>query len=312
MNQGEKYIARVIFKNKIFEFDGQSYEDFFTKIMKKGNSGFEKVKAHGNIGDRKNDGFDKTKGTYYQVFAPGDIEKPKTLSDAVSKLEKDFKGAFNHWNSLCPIKKFYYVVNDKYKGCPAPIHQKLLELKKNYVSVEFAVFTASDLEDEFLSLCDEDIIDAISFIPSLSIESLDYSVLNEAIDFILNSEADNNIEVVMDVPDFEEKITFNNLSEQVNQWLTNASYSMGDLNRYFMRNSKFVKKELRNKFNDMYIESTERINTEDNDTNNQRFLYILEKACYNNKKVVRDSVLILMACYFESCDIFENPKEVIE
>lgn len=62
MNRNEKYIARIIFKNKVLENEGQSFENLFVKIMMKSNSNFYPVKAHGSIGDKKNDGFDRDEG----------------------------------------------------------------------------------------------------------------------------------------------------------------------------------------------------------------------------------------------------------
>lgn len=308
MNRDEKQISRIIFKNKIYENNGQNFEDFFVKILKKSNPSFQAVKAYGRIGDRKNDGFDRTTGTYYQVFAPENIEKQNTIADAVNKLVEDFEGAFKHWNSICKINKFYYVVNDKYKGCPAPIHQKIIELDKEYTDIDFEIFTACDLEDVFINLDENNIIDVIGFIPSLGLETLDYSVLNEAIEYILGCESNNSLDASYDVPDFNEKIQFNLLNVHIDRWLKSASYCIGDLNRYFKRNSNFVKKELRNKFNEFYIESKGKYKDDVDDYNNLRFIYILNKACPNNKRIVRDSVLVLMACFFESCDIFENPK----
>ena len=76
-------------------------------IMTKADPNFEPVKAYGNIGDMKNDGFDRFTGTYYQIFAPEDITKDKTIYDAVKKFKTDFDGLYNKWNNLCTIKKFF-------------------------------------------------------------------------------------------------------------------------------------------------------------------------------------------------------------
>ncbi len=67
MTRDEKYIARILFKNKVYECDKQAYEDLFVRIMQNDNVNFEPVKPQGQYGDRKNDGFDKVKGIYYQV-----------------------------------------------------------------------------------------------------------------------------------------------------------------------------------------------------------------------------------------------------
>ena len=64
----EHYIAKIIFSNHILQYTGQQYEDFFVSVMTKANPNFQPVKAYGNIGDMKNDGFDRTTGTYYQIF----------------------------------------------------------------------------------------------------------------------------------------------------------------------------------------------------------------------------------------------------
>ena len=76
-NTAEKYIASLVFKNRIYQYEGQQFEDFFVEIMQKDDSRFQPVKAYGNIGDRKNDGFVKEDGIYYQIFAPEDISKIK-------------------------------------------------------------------------------------------------------------------------------------------------------------------------------------------------------------------------------------------
>ena len=90
MEKEHMYIAKILFKNKVYQHKGQAFEDFFVSIMTKANPEFQAVKAYGNIGDRKNDGFVRSTGTYYQVFAPEDITKTKTIADAVKKLETDF------------------------------------------------------------------------------------------------------------------------------------------------------------------------------------------------------------------------------
>lgn len=63
MRAEDKFIAKILFKIKVLQFRGQAFEDFFVSIMTKANTDFQAVKAYGNIGDRKNDGFIRTTGT---------------------------------------------------------------------------------------------------------------------------------------------------------------------------------------------------------------------------------------------------------
>ncbi len=114
MNVQERTIARQLFQNKILKADGQIFEDIFSAIMNYAEADFQQIKPWENIGDRKNDGYIKTKGIFYQVYAPEDIRKSYT--NVVSKLKKDFDGLKAQWS---PVNEFYFVVNDKHKGVNA-------------------------------------------------------------------------------------------------------------------------------------------------------------------------------------------------
>ena len=65
---------------------------------------FRPVKAHGSIGDKKNDGYDSKTGTYYQVYAPDDVRK--TQGEALSKLRRDFKLVFDSSSSEFDVSPF--------------------------------------------------------------------------------------------------------------------------------------------------------------------------------------------------------------
>ncbi|RYG71111.1 hypothetical protein EU245_15075, partial [Lentibacillus lipolyticus] len=317
MKVEDSFVIRLRFKLMIHESNGQAFEDLFTKIMEKKYKNFLRVKAYGRIGDMKNDGFDKTKGVYYQIFGPENINKKQTISDATQKLKEDFQGLKKHWDSICPIQEFYFVINDKYQGIPAPITQEIIKIENDYKGVLCDEFTSSDLEDVLLSLPYEEIIDVVGYLPNADLDLLDYDILNEVVDFIMNSPADFSAEEKMVVPDFNEKIKFNDLNDQnnelhrrVNDMLIAGSYSEGFLEEYFRRNSEYIRNELRKKLNGFYLDSIEAIPKSEENYSVKRFYYILEKCCPIPTKSVQDTALALMAHYFESCDIFEEPNKV--
>ena len=309
IGSAEHYIAKIIFSNHILQYTGQQYEDFFVSVMTKANPNFQPVKAYGNIGDMKNDGFDHTTGTYYQIFSPEDITKDTTIREAVKKLKTDFSGLYNHWNSLCPIKKFFFVVNDKYKGLPAPIIQMALELNNapEYAQSDIGTFTAKDLEKVFMSLDDLDKQDIIGYIPDEIIPVVEYEALHETVTYLINAELPMNSMDNLTVPDFDEKIAFNGLSEVVKSRLIVGSYQEGTLMLYFNDNPG-VKEILQKKFNALYEQSKENIPDTQENCSDCRFYYILEKASSKNTSPIQTSVLVLMAYYFSSCDIFEEPQ----
>jgi hypothetical protein len=138
---------------------------------------------------------------------------------------------------------------------------------------------------------------------------IDYSVLNEVIDHVMNSEVSFSIHSKLVIPDFYEKIEFNGLDPQINSILVNASYSVGHLEEYFSKNSQYMKNELKIKLSDFYAESKEKINLSEVSYADKRFQYVLDKCCPKYTKAIIDAALVLMAFYFESCDIFEEPQK---
>lgn len=305
----EAYIARILFENCIHKYKGQSFEDFFISVMSKADSGFQAVKAYGNIGDRKNDGFNQKTGVYYQVFAPEDIGKGKTIADGVKKLEGDFAILYAHWNDICPIKHFYFVINDKYEGIPAPIVEKAIELNKSsaYPGTSVEVFTAKDLEKIFTQLDDAQKYDVVGYFPSEDMSILEYSALQETISYLLSIEFPQDFSDNLVVPDFDDKILFNGLSKAISNRLTTGSYQEGLLLHYF-NESPGTNEVLQKKFHGLYEQAKEAINANQANFSDKRFFYILEQACVKKTLPIQTSVLVLMAHYFASCDIFEEPQ----
>ena len=215
MNTQEKTLARRFFKSKILEADGQAFEDIFTAIMNYAEAGFQSIKPWGNIGDRKNDGYIRTKGIFYQVYAPEDIRKSYT--DMVNKLKTDFDGLKSQWN---PVNEFYFVVNDKYKGVNADSEQAIQEIKEKYNLNDAGFLTAKDMENILFTLDDDQIFLIAGNIPDpAAIKQLDYSILNEIIGYIMKLPLNKGDMAKVILPDVDEKIKFNNLSKIVKMWL---------------------------------------------------------------------------------------------
>ena len=311
MNSYRKHIAKIMLTNKILLSDGQAFENLFSLIMEKSNPNFMQVRPYGNLGDRKNDGFDKTTGEYYQVFAPLDIHNPATITAAVSKLEDDFKGLRDYWNATYPIKKYNFVVNDKCKGAPPHLHIKIGEMKKAYPDVEFDILTISKLENILLDLDEVSLLSIVGYIPDLATQ-LDYGALTEVIEHLMNMQDSSACENLLVVPDFEEKISFNKLSDRVATMLRSASYQVGGLEEYFRTHSEFTKSEVQRKIVECYVNATKVIDNSLDGYSDLVFMKVLDDIYPNGNVSIKNAILVLMAYYFESCDIFEKPeKEVV-
>lgn len=308
INSNEQYLSTMIFKLRIHTYEGQQFEDFFVEIMCAYNKNFQPVKAHGRYGDRKNDGFDKYSGTFYQVYAPEEINKKDTINNAVKKLEEDFKELYEYWNSICPIKKYFFVINDKYKGVSALVHEMALELNKRpeYAGTDISIFDASALQRIFYSLDTNSMQNIIGFIPDTYIPQIEYNALNETVNYLMNIECKYDFSENLVNPDFDKKISFNKLSDKTKSLLTVGGYQEGALDHYFDE-TPGLKDTLQKKFNSLYKESKDIISEDVEDFADSRFFYIAEKSSPRNTQAIKSCVFILMSYYFSCCDIFEEP-----
>ncbi|MEG5963999.1 hypothetical protein UXP95_17325 [Enterobacter ludwigii] len=141
------------FKLKVHESNGIEYENLFSKVMSYYRPGFDKVKPHGNIGDRGNDGWVYDSGIYYQVYAPEDL--PNNEKKSLDKMKDDFKKLYLYWNTISTVREFYFVINDKYNGIPPYLNKAIAEIKNEYGLNNAMVIGATILEGFFLTLSNE-------------------------------------------------------------------------------------------------------------------------------------------------------------
>ena len=297
--------AQILFKNKALSSDGQAYEDLFIRTMEEISISFQPVKPQGPLGDKKNDGFDYVTGEYYQCYAPEDLSK--NILTAVRKLQKSADGLVGYWDNISKVKKIYFVVNDKYDGAYAEIHLKLAELRIQYLGIEFELFRTKDLERKVLSLDIDTIQRIIGFLPNPQSTELEPNYLTEVLNHLMNFESNFSENNLPDQLDFTKKIKHNELSAYIGNHLQLAHHSIYQVEKYFKYNSDFEKDELQKKFITLYQKEVESVELVE-DRSNIVFINLLSKICPRDNQSVRMAALILMAHYFEACDIFEEPQ----
>lgn len=306
MDKQSLYVARLIFQNFLLKYDGNAFESLFTKIMQSANNKFLQVKPQGTIGDRSNDGFDKITGTYYQVFAPENINKYQNR--AIKKLNEDFTNLYSYWNPICPIKNFFYVINDKYKGAYPTLHTAILHLRTAYPDVTIDLFMNNHLEDIFIKLDEDSIINIVGYIPKPDICSIEFSLVKDVVDYMMTIKVAPINEFIPKNPNFEEKIKFNVLSQKIAEILNIYRSNVFVIEDFFSLNSDFAKNELRNKFNGLYNEAINTIDTNVKNRNDQVFFYIRNNAFNKHNPPIDSVIFTLMSYYFEYCDIYQSPE----
>lgn len=304
--------ARLIFNVQTLKADGKAYEDIFTSVQILLDNTFRKIKPYGNVGDKKNDGFLPKTGNYFQVYAPENPEKSRTIKNAISKLVNDFTGLYKAWNDTIPIQKFHFVINDKQRGCPPDLELKIGELRNLYPSIEFATYTLDNLIDDFCKLSQENMEKIVGVIPKFGeYETASIPEFKKIIDHLLiqTKEDQTNEDESLIKLEFEEKILFNKLTSDIAEMLRMAEIQSYILDDYFSNNEdKYLKTKLRNILSQMYI--SEKVQFEQiNELNSSLiFFKLLDYITQNKSTESLNASLILMAFYFDACDIFEIPK----
>jgi len=297
MNNQEKALARTRFKLKIHEANGQAFEDLFTAIMNYTETDFRAITPWGNIGDRKNDGYIQSKGIFFQVFSPKEIKK--SYPTVVKKLKEDFNELIKQWS---PVNEFYFVVNDKYQGINADCEQAIQTIKQKHGLINAGFKTAVDLENLLFSLDEDQILTIVGFLPDPANIRLDYSVLSEIISRLMSLSLPKTQDSSIIYPDWDQKITFNNLNSLEAQYLNHGFLQIGSLDEYLNNQSNFFADEVKDKVREIYIECSKK------HSGSELFWEIINRISPKEETSFQSASIVLISKYFETCDVFEEPK----
>lgn len=302
------YIQNLRFKLRVYQSDGQAYEDFFSQIMLKRYPDFRQVKPQGVWGDRKNDGFIPSTGTYHQVFAPEDVYKGDTYGG--NKLETDFYGLLKNWNQAGQVRRFFYTLNDKFKGAGPIVEQTLDALRLKHAPMGISTFLAKQLSDEFMQLSEAEQNEILGgMTPEIDGELLDASAISEVVNYLLKSASAVSYLGYTPDPDFVAKIKFNRLSENPVGTLRHFNVEANAiLPPYFKYKPKNEKQQLAQIFSQMYQKGRQ-LFRDDPQADDLTFVYILEHCTPSQNKFHQHAAFVLMSYFFETCDIFETPPK---
>lgn len=317
----EDYTSIMLFENKLLKSKGQEFEDLFTTLMQQVYpSKFKPISPYGNIGDRKNDGYIKGEGIFFQVYAPNNLNDKRTLTNAIKKLDMDFKGLLDYWDKLEKVKKYYFVINDKLNGVDIRLHKKILKLQNEYIDIEINIISLSELIEYFRNLEIDRKYYILSSIPinnNMELNSITIDVLSKIIKYIIENfkileNIDNNR---LQVPEFDKKLKVNNLTI-FRTVLKNADYQCGIIDKFYSYNPE-DKSILQKKVISLYIEQVKDGNRDD-----MIFLKMSDKMIpnkeeykeYNHieKKLIMDAIYVVLSYFFQACDIGEPPSEELK
>lgn len=146
-----RHIYELRFENKFLKLTGNAFEDFFSEVMEKKYGGdFMRCRPWGKRGDRKNDGYLKSKRMLFQVYAPNEM----TEKDFKKKVEADFKGAKQHWKKY--FDKWIFVHNSKHGLGPEQL-KLLFELDESHANICVVHWGFEDIRSKVFDLDKENL-----------------------------------------------------------------------------------------------------------------------------------------------------------
>ena len=308
----QEHYARVMFKNRILESNGQSYQDLFVAVMTKRDSRFLPVKPQGSIGDQGNDGFIPEEGRYYQVYAPENPKDKDKIAQAAKKAFDDFEKLKKHWELDAEIVDYQFVYNDKYQGAFPTILHALTTLKETHGVTTAKLFLAKDLEREFMQLSTLDKHAVLrSVIPRAQyIDDIDFANLTEILQHLVDNQAAIPAGGLPTVPDYSEKIQFNDIVSAADL-LRIGNFQNSEVDQFFDRHSDFTKTDIRNRLANSYKAArvaVDEATKADSHSGDLVFFRLLETIVPEAIRPVQDAAIVLIAYFFEKCDVFEDPS----
>ncbi len=187
MDELQRYIFQIKFENAFLKNEGQAFEDMFAAIMGHAFPGdFQPVRAYGNMGDRKSDGYRASDKTIFQCYGP----RSTKLDAMQSKVDADFNGALGHWGAR--MERWIFVHNDL-DGLPADVVQQLVDLEAANPAVKLGSMGYAELFDVVMSLKPTQLADLFGAAPTqATLSQLEFMELQPVILAIPRMEADDN------------------------------------------------------------------------------------------------------------------------
>jgi hypothetical protein len=317
-----QYLNGLLFKNKIYESSGNSFQKLFSDIMVLRNPEFIRIHAHGNKGDGGNDGYVPSEKRYYQVYGPEySDDSSNIVAYAKKKLAEDFEKICNNWEKP---SNYHFVYNDFFKGAAKDLINALDDLKKRYNLSETSLITTDNLLRFFIELNDDEkisIVNAFSLSDVFSADRIDSNVIAQLIRNITSKYNPYSIRgIENNAPILAEKIRVNKLNDAIRDTLYFHSHFV-NLVEDFLNTEPGMGQAVAFEMQKLYAESKRVFEDGVEDSSDLQFMWIAEKLLTDDVKsltaekskiqVQRSASLVIMAKYFESCDIYEHPDCIV-
>lgn len=295
----ERQAVRYLVKIKLAELHGNSFETFFQSLMCLRDPSFIDVRTAGQLGDQGSDGLMLHEGKLYACYAPEVFDAPKTIA----KFESDFGKAIE--KRAGQFKTFVFVHNDL-RGVHPVVSTCLASHSGLYGDIKFEQFGYRHFRDEACRLELDQVEDLLGM--PLPVQELAYGVALEELEPLLAHLREGRIK------NFEpgeisavskQKLDYNKFSEDVKDELRRAIIRSADIDAYYHGLIDVTERdEVAAAFREEFLRICDKLDEPDD------VLWQLEQYVLGNASApirMRKAALAILAYFFQSCDIFDNP-----
>lgn len=280
---------------------GTAFQDWFVRLAGHAfGPDFEEVRPYGSYGDLKCDGRRVSTATVFQCYAPDAMKE----TELIAKIKDDFQGARAHWAGK--MEEWVFVHNDA-RGLPPNAVQHLDELRKAYAPLRIATWSEPELFQLAMAL-DLSSLQAL-FGPAASIALVDRLVMTDLVPIIeaLQRQEPSPGDPPLAPPSLD-KLEKNALSDESGLMLRIGRRKSSLVDTFFHKSPRpDLGERIAEAFRLRYAELKALDLPVDT-----IFKHLQDYAGFNGEPKRQGAALAVLAYFFDSCDIFEDPAISVE
>ncbi|QQS13912.1 MAG: hypothetical protein IPK81_06830 [Rhodospirillales bacterium] len=280
---------------------GTAFQDWFVRLAGYAfGADFEEVRPYGPYGDLKCDGRRVSTKSVFQCYAPDAMKE----AELIAKVDEDFHGARGHWNA--DMAEWVFVHNDG-RGLPPNAVQHIDSLRQAHAPLTIQTWS----EPELLKLAMGLELAALQalFGPAASIAIVDRLVMADLVPIIeaLQRQDPNAGDPPLTPPSLE-KLEKNALSEESGLLLRIGRRKSSLVDTFFRKSPRpDLGERIAEAFRMRYAELKALDLPADT-----IFKHLQDYAGMNGEPKRQGAALAVLAYFFDSCDIFEDPLVSVE
>ncbi|WP_170346904.1 ABC-three component system protein [Ruegeria atlantica] len=285
------------FKIAFLEKKGTEFQDWVAKLGSHAlGADFEIVRPYGKQGDWKCDGRQLSTGTIFQCYGP---EMP-TDQKTIAKVNVDFAGAQIKWPDF--MQRWVFVHNIP-GGQPPAVVSHLDTLRAENPGISFELWSESELFDWHVILDDSRALLMYGAVPNQQIASgIELADLQPVIDVLQRRDPDPA--EPLPAPPSAKKLEKNELSVEAADLLRLGRRKVRLVETYF---EKAGPVEIGEKIAEAFRDHYAKLKAMQLDAD-QMFSYLQKFAGVSGEPKRQAAAMAVMAYFFDSCDIFEDPE----